>query len=164
MKMGEQRFRRKVEQDIQRVGWTVVAVNGDPEINIPWWAYTVGVTRTHAHPELAIAGLPPELMQQILNTVGFLVRDGATFSDGTQADNVLQSYPVAFRQIHRYWFRPLFGSARRFYGNWSFAVLQVVYPDRDGRFPWDDGCSAAIRGQQPRLDLPIPPAGMTRSA
>jgi hypothetical protein len=105
-----------------------------------------------------------ELMQQILNNTGFLIRDGVTFSDGAQTESVLQGYPVAFRQVHGSWFRPLFGSARRFYGNWSFAMLQVVYPDRDGRFPWNDGCSATIRRQQPRLDLPIPPTGMTPSA
>jgi hypothetical protein len=74
--MGEQRFLNKVKHDIQRVGWTVVAVDGDPEISMPWWAYTIGITHSHQHPELAISGLPSELMQRILNNVGFLVRDG----------------------------------------------------------------------------------------
>lgn len=162
--MGEQRFLKKVEQDIRRVGWTVVAVDGDGAIGMPWWAYTIGVKRSYQHPEFAISGLAPELMQRILNNAGFLVREGVTFTDRAQTDGVLQGYPVAFRQVHGSWFRPLFGSARRFYGNWSFAVLQVVYPDRDGRFPWDDGCSAAISRQQPRLDLPMPSMGMTPSA
>jgi uncharacterized protein DUF4262 len=93
-----------------------------------------------------------------------MVRDGATFATGAQTDGVLQGYSVAFRQVHRSWYRPLFGSARRFYGNWAFAMLQVIYPDRDGRFIWDDGCSVAIRRQQPRLDEPAPPQGMTRTA
>lgn len=82
--MGEQRFLNKVEQDIACIGWTVVAVDGDPEIGMPWWAYTIGLTRTHQHPELVIVGLPPELMQQILNNVAFMVRDGATFTTGAR--------------------------------------------------------------------------------
>ena len=51
--MDEQRFLKKVEQDIRRVGWTVVAVDGDGAIGMPWWAYTIGVTRSHQHLEFA---------------------------------------------------------------------------------------------------------------
>ncbi len=155
---------QQVEANIQRTGWSVIAVNGDPTINMPIWAYTVGIERTLGHSELVMSGLPPETMQPILNNIGMLIRNGAYFIPGIQADNVLQNYQVAFRTVHYSWYTSLFGVARRIYGHWEFQMLQVLYPDSAGRFPWEASCMTPIRERQPRLDLPMGRIGIVPTA
>ncbi len=44
-----------VAADIERIGWSVIAV--DSERGRPGYAYTVGLTRYHGHPELIVSGL-----------------------------------------------------------------------------------------------------------
>ncbi|MFL5577733.1 MAG: DUF4262 domain-containing protein [Gemmatimonadaceae bacterium] len=47
--------------------------------------------------------------------------------------------------------RSFVGFARWFYGGDDFPVLQVVYPDRTGRYPWEDGVAEGFRAVQPVL-------------
>lgn len=36
-------------------------------------------------------------------------------------------------------------------------AVQMIYPDRHGRWPWDEGVSDAFRHQQPVLETdPVP--------
>jgi hypothetical protein len=43
------------------------------------------------------------------------------------------------------------GWSRWFYGGDAFPCLQIVWSDRDGRFPWQSGFDPALAGLQPDL-------------
>src|SRR6185503_14718031 len=67
-------------------------------------------------------------------------------------------YDVTFRRVPEYQYGAYLGWGMRFYAHDSFPVLQMIYPDREGRWPWQDGVSPGIRALQPVLaDEPEPP-------
>jgi hypothetical protein len=59
----------------------------------------------------------------------------------------------------------MFSVSDEFYGFVRPPYLQVVWADRNGRFPWEPRFQAAFRGLQPLLWLPPednPPSRWTR--
>jgi Domain of unknown function (DUF4262) len=55
----------------------------------------------------------------------------------------------AIRTIHYGWYEDLFGQAIGFYRRPPLPFMQIVWPDRDRLWPWEDGvdgyCAAAGR-------------------
>ena len=46
------------------------------------WAYTIGLAGNLEHPELVVAGLVPEAVGRLLNSIGDMVRDGVKLRAG----------------------------------------------------------------------------------
>ena len=101
--------------------------------------YTVGLTG-HGHPELILFGLPPDLCRPVLRAVAAdLVAGRRTVTAGQHADDVLAGHEVRFVEVtepERH--LPV---AAQFYATTGAAVraLQIVWPDRYRRWPWDTG-------------------------
>lgn len=123
----------KVREIIDRVGWMVQGVFGEGE---PPFAYTVGLTEKQM-PELYIFGLPPEVAARTLNDAAQQMLDrGEPFVDDEVVEKVL-TIPLVARAASSL---EDVGVARRFYGH-DIDLVQLVWPDPEGRYPWDDGCS-----------------------
>ncbi|MCO8277949.1 DUF4262 domain-containing protein [Actinoplanes sp. TRM 88003] len=131
-----------VIENVGQFGWSVTGVPADEEG--PGWAYTIGRRHSRGEPELAMFGLDVGVMQSCLNTLGR--RDD--LADGQSHDGVINGYPLHLREVEPDWFRAFFGQAMWFYRRPPVPVLQVVWPDRQGAFPWDTGSLA-----QPHLWL-----------
>ena len=152
-----------VADDIRTVGWSVSAVLGDDIA--PPWAYTIGLWLSHQGPELTMFGLPVEHMTIILNTVGDRIANGTLIEAGDQVDGICPC-SLGIRPVHASWrTTSLFAVSDRYYGYVRPPCLQVVWPDRRGRFPGDPGFQARYEGRQPTLWLPRddhPPGVWTR--
>ena len=145
----------KLVGDVTAHGWHVVKVAEDDQG--PGFTYTVGLWQSFRHPEVILVGLPGETAHVILNDLGEAVRRGEHFEAGTESEVFLEGYPVTFRPVpeDRQW--PYFGFARWFYDGGAFPALQLVFPDREHRWPWQDGVAAGFRAQQPVIaDEEIP--------
>lgn len=70
------------------------------------------------------------------------------------SEAILVGYEVAVRRVDPSWYEDLFGQAIGFYHGRTPTFLQLVWPDREGRFPWDEGVDAGCRESQPMLWLP----------
>jgi hypothetical protein len=139
----------KVIADVAEFGWHVIKVPEDVEG--PAFAFTIGLTKTFAHPEVIIFGLALSTMHGTLNNIGALVRAGKRFEPGDVTQELLKRYACEFVRVPRSAYPDFFGSACRFYGGDAFEALQCVWPDRGGRFPWDDAVDDAVRRCQPLL-------------
>jgi hypothetical protein len=65
---------------------------------------------------------------------------------------VVEGYSVRLRKVQALKsYREHVGYSMWFYGGPEFPLLQVVWPDKHGRFPGDPGALAAIATQQPLL-------------
>ena len=101
--------------------------------------YTIGLTG-HAHPELILFGLPPDLSRPVLlELAGEVLAGTRTISAGGSADDVLDGHRVQFVAVtepDRH--LPV---AARFYAGGAHPVraLQIVWPDRYHRWPWQPG-------------------------
>ena len=139
----------KLRADIQRYGWHVINVL--PDGGHSPHSYSVGLFATFGHPEIVIVGLPGERGAQFINKLGGEIKDGATFEAGCRYGHVIEGYEVMFVRVAPALYPQNFGRALDYYGTRSFSVVQMVWPDRRGAFPWDKSCEASIRALQPVL-------------
>ena len=88
----------------------------------------------------------------ILNEVGELVCDGSVLRDGTVSREVLERPPVVFRSVAEGHHGDWVGTALRYYERPSVPLLQLFWPDREGRFPWEESFETP---EDPRFRQPL---------
>ena len=143
--------------DIATYGWIVMKVSANTPPD-PDFAYSIGLFQSYSHPEIILVGLPIEIAHQIINDVGAAIREGKRYVAGGTSDEFLERYNVTFRTVPEYQYGAYLGWGRRYYRSHHFPVLQLVYPDRMGRWPWHEEVSPQFRAAQPVLaDEPEPP-------
>jgi hypothetical protein len=131
----------------------VMIVDADDEG--PAFAYSIGLTRTYSQPELICFGLRDELMHWMINEIRDRMANGSRFKDGDQVPGLIEGYACVLKRTERAWYREYLGYARWFYEGDNFDTLQIVWPDKQNRYPWDAGY-AAPEDQQPATWLPAP--------
>lgn len=133
---------------INEHGWAVVQVSG-----LLGYAYTVGLTRYHGHPELLVSGMAPDDVPGYLNELGSAVAAGERFVAGD-----LREGPARHRRQFLAVEEP--GElviAQAIYGQ-AAAVpgLQVVFSDHEGQWPWTPGWrGCAGEAVQPLFGTPL---------
>lgn len=140
---------RKVYEDIQREGWSGIAVfptkHDDPD-TLPF-NYTVGLVELD-HPELLVVGMNLEQGHGILSSAVNLIKHDVTFTAGTYSYLVLQGLRVGFvRVLDPLSTEFMMSMAHRFYG--EVHALQLVWPDRNDRFPWHSDYENEYLTKQP---------------
>jgi len=134
---------RRLLHNVQTQGWHVLHVGGatEDDPNVPDWSYSIGLFHTFGHPELIVVGLPFATAQAILDGLGSRIKAGQRFDHGMRDSEVLTNHDVRFITMRRGRNRSMLGYAFWFYRGKEFPVLQVVWPDRAGRFPGDPACA-----------------------
>lgn len=117
----------------------------------PLFGFTIGLTRTFGHPEAFVIGLPPQVMFQMLENVAKAVAGGARFEPGVRTDVILERLSCELRPVDAAWHDVFLEPLRMFYEAQPLDVLQVVWPDRAGKLPGDDGYDTAFLARQPQL-------------
>jgi hypothetical protein len=123
----------ELRQLIDEHGWAVRHVGAGGDEDHSAFSYTVGLTRFE-HPELVVVGMPFASSQTFLNLAGDLVREGRRFRAGTLTGDLTDGAQVAFLQVHD---DSGLTAVEQVYGR--VEALQLVWPDSQGRMPWDDG-------------------------
>lgn len=124
----------------------------------PAFAYSFGLFEEFRHPEIIIFGLEPSIMHILINDVGGRIRTGAGYRNGDIVSDLLETYPCSFRKVDPSHYKATFSWACLFYGNSNFPALQLFWPDRQSRFPWESGFDGALCTSQPDLSAPRPSA------
>ncbi|GAB4045683.1 DUF4262 domain-containing protein [Spirosoma litoris] len=127
--------KEKIEKDVKLHGWIVYNII---DKTLPTFAYTVGLYATFGHPEIIISGLRKEIGHQILNDIGNDVRKGINRQADQSYSDILQNYNCVFKQISENTYQDYLGQAMVFYDEERIPFLQCVYPDKMGKFPWED--------------------------
>jgi hypothetical protein len=133
---------------IDKCGWMIQGVFGTEQDPGPSYAYTVGLT-AHGFPELAVAGLPPQVMQTLLNDVAKRVFDlNRRYTHGEVLDDVLgggYKVMVVDGPASRDTIWP--GTANALFGEEGVTLQQLVWPDDQHRYPWDENYSLPVDAQ-----------------
>ena len=154
----ERAFEAQLRANVERHGWSVLRVGVPAGEEGPEFAYSVGMWATFRHPELIIVGLPLESAHAIINDVGEAIRGGRVFHAGDVADDeFLEGYAVTFRDVPTRQYEFYLGWANWFYRGDDFPCLQLIYPDRERRWPWAEGVASGFREWQPVLAEAPPP-------
>lgn len=148
----------KLDAIIEKHGYAVQSVMDNPSMS-----YTVGLTDL-CLPELVMVGVPIPSMQAIINEAVARMQSTQPFAPG-QLQSELANLPLRIDAVHisqvlgRLYM--LIGyEKRRQRQVTELKVLQLVWPDQDGRYPDDSGYAMPLSGQ-PLLRLPYlnAPAG-----
>lgn len=133
-------------------GWAVTGVYGDE--TGPPLTYSTGLVEFD-RPELLIYGLDPELAIPLLNRAAELAIADAGLLGHPYLDGVLRPpYRMAtLPAVHT----DDLAVTRVLYGP-DFRAVQLIWPDAQGRYPWDRGY-AISPDAQPLAGVPHPLAG-----
>ncbi len=142
---------KQIRADVEERGFHLGVI--PPEGGTPGWAFTIGLVERFAHPELLAFAPNPEFLQRLVGTLAQRVRRGDRFEAGRAYAAVLADREVALRPVERKWYAPFLGNVAWHYGGESFPALQCFWPDRAGRFPWDEDFDPKWRDAQPLLYL-----------
>lgn len=140
---------RKVIHDVETHGWHVVNIL--PESETPGWAFTIGLEQSFSHAEIVVFGLDSELAHLLLNDLGEAIRAGQAFEPAHLYAGYLEGADLTFRPVQPSWYRPFLGTAIWFNEGPSFSTLQLIWPDKSERFPWQDGFDPNWSWAQPML-------------
>lgn len=138
-------------QQVRDHGWSVVMVPADDEG--PGFAYTIGLWHTHEVPELAMFGLDVGTMHELLNALGHEAAAGVVLRNAEEYHDLIEGRPVVPMTADLRWYRKFFGRAISFYRRPPFPLMQVVWPDAEGRFLWQPAIDERYGQSQPWLWL-----------
>jgi Domain of unknown function (DUF4262) len=150
-------------------GWAIQAVlpRADDPTPGPPFAYTVGLSRPRfGHPELLVFGLDRGTARTILNDLGERVRGGRRLHAGQRITDLLRDLHGGAVQVELLRVddaadrRAPLSVANRLYGHGRpVDALQVVWPDRHHRLPWEPGFDPRMQPMQPLLGRRATPTG-----
>lgn len=140
---------RNLLADVEKYGWHCLHVHDEGEL--PYWSFSIGVFQSWRHPEFVVFGLPDTVAHDLLHELVERAKAGETFSHGREYDDVLEGFGCRFVRVDPQWYSQFLGYAQWFYETEDgFPVLQLVWPDKHGRYPWEQGYTITD-GTQPVL-------------
>jgi hypothetical protein len=141
----------KVLSDINQFGWHIVLVQEDEKG--PGFAFSIGLYQNYKHPEIIIVGLRPDTMHRMINVVGEEIKKGRRFENGKDYSDILEGFKCNFRLVLKHNYKDYLGYALWYYKKEDFPVLQCVWPDKSGKFPWDESFDKTLVSRELRLDV-----------
>lgn len=140
---------QKLLADVDEYGLHIVHVPEGTEG--PAFSYTIGLWHNFEQPEVLVFGLPDEVAHELLNAIADAADDGRKFLDQHRHEGLLVGYAVRFVAVPAHAYARHLGLARWAYEGDDFPCVQLVWPDKQGRWPWESGVRDGFRESQPVL-------------
>jgi hypothetical protein len=140
----------QLSTDIEKFGWTVMLFEATDYL--PTFAYTVGLWKSYNHPEIISFGLTTNTLHLILNDAGEMIKSGKTIEVGKNYDDFFENSNTQFLNVDIRNTADYFGQAINFYDSNDFPAIQLVWTDRNNKFPWDNNFETEFEFRQPLLD------------
>lgn len=156
------RYEQTVLANVKRFGWHCTSVGSDAQTDDLRFTYTVGLHASYGQPEFIIFGLEAQVAHEILSTVASAAESGTMFALDAPCSELLEGYDCAFVPVPRESYGDFVASALWFHGGDEFPLYQVVWPDRHGLFPWQDGAEVDPLHRQPVPGRDAPAAEQSR--
>lgn len=125
---------KRIVEDVEKFGWHVGLF--EPTENEPSFAYTIGLWKTYGHPEIISFGLTTKTLHAILNNAGKKVKEGNILTTDQDNLDIFETAPAQFIAVDKNRISDYFGYCMWFNDYKDFPALQLVWTDRQGRFPW----------------------------
>jgi uncharacterized protein DUF4262 len=158
IRIGSDDAERKVLADVKKYGWH--SLNILEEDGQPTWTFSIGFQKTWNFPDLIIVGLKSDVAHSTLNIVARLLAEGRSLDLAAISDELFEGVSCCFVEVPKTSFREFVGTACWFYGGTDFSLYQIVWPSRDGHFPWNTAASSSYKHRQPVLGYPKQDVGL----
>ena len=115
---------------------------------LPSFVYTAGIEASWGHPELIVFGLDYDSSTRLINETVRLIREGVSL-DYQGIDHGIEGMTVKLHEVPYDIAVRYMCETATYYGEKRFRVLQLLWPDKQGRFPIEPGCSDNVKKAQP---------------
>jgi hypothetical protein len=146
----DQEAQERIVQDVTQYGFHMALLEGDDYM--PAFVYTIGLYQTYKHPEIICFGLPTNLMSSIISHAGRLIKSGEKFNPNQPYQGFLEGYSIQFLTVAQEHYPDYLGYAHWFYEGCHFPVVQLLWPDKQHLYPWEEGFNPHWKFKQPLLD------------
>jgi hypothetical protein len=143
--------RQTILDNIENFGCHLVLIEADNYL--PAFVYSIGLYERFKHPEIICFGLKTEVMANIINYACDLIKHNQTLTTNKDYSGFLQDFHVQFIEVDKDYYRDYLGYAGWFYNmTFDFSALQLVWTDKQNKFPWEKGFNPNWKFKQPLLD------------
>jgi len=136
--------------NIEKAGLQVIMVQ--PTGYSPSFAYSIGLYKTYKHPEIICFGLPDDLGHTIINDIASLIKNGEVIKTNKKYNTIFKNSKAEFLEVDKKNMSDYFGTAINYYDTENFPTFQLVWTDRNDKFPWEDNFEEKFLFEQPLLD------------
>jgi hypothetical protein len=136
--------------DIEKYGLSVILIEATDYL--PSFAYSIGLWQKYNHPEIICFGLSVQTLHGIINDVAELIKKGNIIETGRSYDDFFEKGNAEFIKVDSRNISDYFGTALDFYGVENLPAVQLIWTDRNDKFPWDEGFEDEFIYRQPLLD------------
>lgn len=143
----------KIEWMIETNGWAIEPVPADVSTDrpSPGFVYTIGFPERFGFPEVVIFGLTPVASKGILDLVAQQLEAGVTIPFDVPVVGLLDNdLRCVFATIDDARSEGFFTTGRAWHRG-AFSIVQLMWPDRQGWLPFEDGFDHRLRAAQPVL-------------
>ena len=146
----DEHLREQIEATIEKSGCYVVLIEADSYL--PAFAYSIGLFEKFGHPEIICFGLPVNFCASIINNACEQIQQGEKFRPTVLYPGFVEGYHIQLLSVDKDYYQNYVGYGRWYYGEKEFPLLQIVWPDKAGKFPWEEGFNTKWQFKQPLLD------------
>ena len=140
---------RIVISNIAEFGWHAVNIIEDDDH--PPWTYTIGLYESYGFPELIIFGRSRATAHHALNTVATALEGNHPPDLNAATVDLIPGIPCLFRKVSTRYYQDYVGFARWFYRKRDFPLYQIIWPNHDNLYPWDNNAPRSFEEWQPIL-------------
>ncbi len=146
--------KQTILDNIEKYGFHLALL--EPDNYLPGFVYSIGLFKKFRHPEIICFGLKTEVMSAIVNHACDLIKNGETVTTNKLYSGFLEGYEIQFLQVDKDYYQNYVGYAGWFYDmSFDFPLLQLVWPDKQHKFPWEIDFNPDWKFKQPLLDKNI---------
>ena len=145
--MQDQKITEGILKDIEEYQVSVAYIDTDGYN--PRFGYSIGLWEQFNHPELLLIGLDSESTQAIINNAKNQIAEGTRFIEGVNYPDFLVGYPVQFIEVQPIHYPDYMGYASWYNDYQDYPVLQIIWPDKNSRFPWNNEFNKNFKFSRP---------------
>jgi len=148
--IGSEELVDKTKSNVEKFGLQVIMVSSTSYS--PAFAYSIGLWETYSHPEIICFDLPNDLGHEIINDVAEIIKGGEKIEIGKSYFQIFKDSKASFLIVDQRNLGDYFGAALNYYGDNYFEALELIWTDRNNRFPWEENFEEEFLFRQPLLD------------
>lgn len=141
---------KKIQKDIAEYGCSIIAIESTDYL--PSYAHSIGLWEQYQHPEIILFGLPPSMMQQVLNEAAALIKDGEKITVAQSYTDFFENGQATCIAVDERNIPDYFAYAIQYYQGLPFDAVQLVWTDRHYKLPWEENFETEFKHKQPLLD------------
>ena len=140
---------KKLLENIANFGCQVMHISAEEDL--PPFAYSVGIQKSSSAPEVVVIGLKQPLAHSVVNEYNKRIRNGENFEIGKNYPDFIEGFEVLVSKVDKSHYQEYFGFNLWLYGGDNFDIVQLVYPNTSGIWPWQKESDDWFRSWQPVL-------------